>query len=111
MDHLMLNAFVGSCVFVLAAALGFLVKSWMRDVKESNSKVVMAIEKLNDLITNIERSQAKHSFIIQKLEKDVETLQIANTFGRRSTDNCIQPEGCPVKKAMERKGWPPDAPI
>lgn len=111
MDHPMLNAFVGSCIFLLVASLGFLVKSWMGDVKDSNGKLVHAIEKLTDLISNIERSQALHSFRLQKLEGDVETLQI-ETYGRRAEDLCTQPEGCPIGKASyDRRSKPPVSPI
>lgn len=111
MDHSMINAFVGSCIFLLVASIGFLVKSWMRDVKDSNSKLLTAIERLSSLIVNIEKAQDQHSFQLQKLERDVETLQISSAYGRRSGDSCVQPEGCPVKKAIERRSWPPDVPI
>lgn len=101
MDHPMLNAFVGSSIFLLVASLGFLVKSWMGDVKDSNGKLVQAIEKLTNLIADIERSQALHSFRIQKLEGDIHNLQTGKINARQPEDVCVQPEGCPLGKAFQ----------
>jgi len=95
MDHSMLNSFVVGCIALLVVAVGFLSKNWMRDVQRSNEKLANAIERLTNLITDIERNQDRHEFKIDKLEKDFEILRVQHALGRRSADMCRHPQ-CPI---------------
>lgn len=96
MSPSIVNSFIIGCVVLLVGVSGTLINSWMRGVKESNDKLTNAIDKLTNLITNIEKNQELHEYRIDQAEADIRALKAdSHVFGRRAADVCRHPD-CPI---------------
>lgn len=113
MDHTTINTFIIGLIVLLAGSLSFMAKGWMKDVRVSIDKFIIALDKLSAIITTVEKDQNRLTFRIEGVEKDFSRLiihfekelekwakerdEMKEQFGRRSTDACDAPD-CPFTK-------------